>query len=57
MSQNPSTDCVCGEFEEPTNPDMGQRESYRLKVSCEAPTLPTISAITYDPDEDPKFDS
>lgn len=31
---------VCGEFEIPTVPDLGQCAPYRVKKSCEAPTIP-----------------
>ncbi len=50
-----NTDDVCGEFETPANPDQGQDYPKRLKKDCEAPTIPALSTINYDPDADPKF--
>lgn len=36
----PSTKKVCGDFEEPENPDLGQCAPYREKRTCDAPVLP-----------------
>lgn len=46
---------MCGDFEEPENPDLGQCAPYRVKTDCEAPTIPTISDIAYNPNANPPF--
>jgi hypothetical protein len=38
----PSTTDVCGSFSEPTNPDMGRCQPYRVKTTCEVAPLPVI---------------
>lgn len=38
---NSSVTEVCGTFDEPTVEDQGRCHTYRVKRSCEAPTLPT----------------
>jgi hypothetical protein len=56
-----STSIVCGEFVQPTNPDLGQCSPYRTKKDCEAPALPYVTCaddtyITmYDPDSATHF--
>ena len=50
-----STDCMCGTFTDPETPLPGQCFPYRLKKDCEAPVIPTISEVTYDPDATPPF--
>lgn len=35
-----NTTAVCGDFETPAVPDLGQCAPYRSKRDCEAPTLP-----------------
>lgn len=52
---NTINSCICGELSAPVNPDQGQLSPYRLVMNGEAPTIPPISPISYDPDEDPKF--
>jgi hypothetical protein len=41
MSEN-TINSVCGDFEEPTNPDQGCCAPYRTKKDCERPPLPVI---------------
>ncbi len=36
----PNTTSVCGSFETPTNPDLGQCFPYREKRTCERPVRP-----------------
>lgn len=50
-----STDCMCGEFTDPEAPLPGACASYRLKKDCEAPVIPTLAEVTYDPDANPPF--
>lgn len=50
-----NTLCVCGTFAEPENPDQGQCASYRVKKDCEAPDVPVLTEMSYDPDDDPPF--
>ncbi len=46
---------VCGTFEEPEIEDKGQCSPYRVKITCDAPTLPpnecgeVVSGAVYDP--------
>jgi hypothetical protein len=54
-SLNPNTDCVCGDFADPTTPDQGLGAPLVVKLTGEAPTLPTLHTITYDPDATPPF--
>ncbi len=50
-----STACVCGTFETPETPDEGQCAAYRVKRDCEAPILPDIVPIAYNPNAIPVF--
>ncbi len=58
---NQSTQEVCGDFEEPTVPDIGRCHPYREKRGCGAPELPanvcndTEAYAEYDPDRTPPF--
>ena len=38
------------EFEEPVNEDLGQCHPAKSSRDCEAPTIPALSVVTYDPD-------
>lgn len=57
----PSTQDVCGDFEVPVNPDLGQCTPLRVVVPCDRPTLPASPCneedieIRYNPDESPAF--
>lgn len=56
-----STCEVCGEFEEATNPQAGGCAPRRVKISCEAPTLPVgncdgdIITPIYNPSLNPPY--
>lgn len=56
-----STDCMCGTFTEPTNPDLGQCAPLRVKIDCEQPVVPEYPCddpnvtIVSDPDKVPPF--
>ena len=57
----PNTASICGDFDEATNPDLGQAHPYRVKIDCEVPTLPVAKCgddsftVTYDPDATKRF--
>lgn len=36
---------VCGTFETPEVEDLGQCASYRVKITCDAPTLPVAQCL------------
>lgn len=60
MPQNPTTKTNCGEFSNPENPDLGAMTPPSILQNGEAPVVPTLYEVTYDPDvddpdTDPKF--
>lgn len=51
-----ATHHICGEFEEPNNPDDGCCFPYRVKQNCEAPDIPEPECgdeieVEHDPDD------
>lgn len=55
LSPFQNTDCMCGEFTDPDPALPGQCTPLRVKRDCEAPVVPTLSTVSYDPDESPPF--
>lgn len=41
----PSTQAVCGDFDNPDNPDLGACNPYREKRTCDVPVLPTPTGL------------
>jgi hypothetical protein len=50
-----STNQACGEFPIPENPDLGQSAPPSVMKDCEAPAIPGLVNIAYDPDANPQF--
>lgn len=61
VSPNENVRCMCGEFEEPAHPDLGQCFPKRLKIDCVPPSIPANPcgdeevSVIYDPNRSPPF--